>query len=103
VSNDDTGLALHGTGESSGFWRRFAAWCIDAPARILIGLAVVYLPMRLLVFGQAKKYGSTEPSYLWRVMSLPDKTIVFALWHRLLHGAVHSPKAGLARSHCRLR
>ena len=67
-------------GEYSGFWRRFGAWLVDAPLRFGIGLALVYLPMRLLVLGQAERYGSSEPNYLWSVMSFRDKSVVFALW-----------------------
>jgi len=80
VVNNDANQALHRANEYSGFFRRFTAWCVDAPVRFAIGLALVYLPMRLLVFGQAKRYGSTDPSYLWGVMPLADRTTVFVLW-----------------------
>src|ERR1700733_8045419 len=67
-------------GEYSGFWRRFGAWLVDTPLRLGIGLGLVYLPMRLLVRAQTERYGSSEPNYLWSVMSFRDKTVVFALW-----------------------
>jgi hypothetical protein len=67
-------------GEYSGFWRRFGAWLVDALLRFGIGLGLVYLPMKLLVLGQVERYGSSEPNYLWSVMSFRDKSVVFALW-----------------------
>jgi uncharacterized RDD family membrane protein YckC len=62
------------------FSRRFLAWCVDALIRFAVGLAVVFLPMRFFVFRQAERYGSTDPNYLWRAMSSPEKAIVYVLW-----------------------
>src|SRR5438270_10452072 len=67
-------------GEYSGFSRRLGAWMVDAPVRFAIGLGFVFLPIRFLVLGQAKRYGSTDPNYLWSMMSFEDKGMVFALW-----------------------
>ncbi|MGO9255709.1 MAG: RDD family protein [Bryobacteraceae bacterium] len=73
-------LAVPQMDEYPGFWRRLGAWSVDAPLRFAIGLGLVYLPMRLLVLGQGERYGSTDPNYLWSVMSFRNKTVVFALW-----------------------
>ncbi len=72
----------------SGFFRRLAAWLIDAPVRFCIGLALVYLPMRLLVSVQVQSHGSGDPTFLWRVMSVQDKSVVMVLW---LFAAVFIP------------
>jgi uncharacterized RDD family membrane protein YckC len=81
VATTDAGFPLAGAGEcSTSFSRRFWAWCVDTPIRFAIGLAVVFLPMRFIVSGQAEKYGSTDPNYLWRVMSSPERAIVSVLW-----------------------
>jgi len=77
----DAGFPFTGAREySTSFSRRFWAWCVDTPIRFAIGLAVGFLPMRFIVFGQAERYGSTDPNYLWRVMSLPQRAIVSVLW-----------------------
>lgn len=73
-------LQLNRVGDYSGYFQRFGAWLIDAPARFAIGMALIYLPMRLLVFHQAERYASTDPDYLWRVMPSVDRIIVIALW-----------------------
>jgi uncharacterized RDD family membrane protein YckC len=78
--NTDPDLTLSGAAGYSGFLRRFGAWCVDAPIRFAISLALVYSPMRLLVLGQAKRYGSTDPHYLWSMMPFADRSVVFALW-----------------------
>lgn len=69
-------LSLH----YASLWRRAAAWLIDAPLRLGVGLGLVFLPMRALVFNTAQRYGSTEPNYLWSVMSSGEKGEVAALW-----------------------
>jgi uncharacterized RDD family membrane protein YckC len=68
------------TGYYSGFWRRLAALLVDAPLRFAIGLGLVFLPMRFLVLSTASRYGSTEPNYLWSVMSSRERGVVIALW-----------------------
>jgi hypothetical protein len=55
-------------GEQSTFGRRFVARLVNAPLRLAIGLACVYLPMRLLVLDQARRYGSKDANYLWGVL-----------------------------------
>jgi uncharacterized RDD family membrane protein YckC len=62
------------------FPRRFWAWCVDTPIRFGLGLAIVFLPMRLIVFSQVERYGSTDPNRLWKVMSSSEKAIIFILW-----------------------
>jgi hypothetical protein len=59
--------------------RRFAAWCIDTPIRFILGLALVFVPMRFLVTSEAAKLGSTDPNYLWRAMPEPQRLIVIVL------------------------
>jgi len=66
--------------EYSGVVRRFGALCVDGPLRFALGLAIVFLPMRFLVFGLARESGSTDPRYLWRTMPQLDKIFVFAFW-----------------------
>jgi uncharacterized RDD family membrane protein YckC len=80
MASSDTALAPNGTGQYCGFIRRFGAWCIDAPLRFAVGLALVFFPMRALVFGEAKRFGSTDARYLWSVMPFEDKAIVYLLW-----------------------
>jgi len=80
MATSDSAVASPGTAEYSGFARRFAALCIDGPLRFAMGLAIVFLPMRFLVFGLARQSGSTDPNYIWRTMSLLDKAFVFAFW-----------------------
>ena len=76
----DSRLAGQPALEYPSFLRRAAAFCIDAPLRFAIGLALVFLPMRFLVLGEAKRYGSTDARYLWSVIPLLDKAIVYVLW-----------------------
>jgi len=64
----------------TSFCRRFLAWCIDTPIRSVIGLAVVFLPMRFIVLGQAERFGTTDPNRLWAVMSSTEKAVVSLLW-----------------------
>jgi len=65
---------------TTSFPRRFLAWCIDTPIRFVIGLAVVFLPMRFIVLGQAARYGTTDPNRLWNVMSSNEKAVISLLW-----------------------
>jgi len=60
--------------------RRFAAWCIDTPIRFILGLALVFAPMRFLVTSEAARLGSTDPNYLWKAMPEPQRIIVILLW-----------------------
>ena len=76
----DSGLAGQPALEYPSFLRRAAAFCIDAPLRFAIGLALAFLPMRFLVLGEAKRYGSTDARYLWSVIPLLDKAIVYVFW-----------------------
>jgi len=76
----DRGLAGQPALEYPSFLRRVAAFCIDAPLRFAIGLALVFLPMRFLILGWAKQFGSTDPNYLWSSMPISAKAQVFALW-----------------------
>src|SRR4051794_20761147 len=77
---DDASLAVGGTPIYSGFFRRFGAWCVDTPIRLALGLALVYLPLRLVVFSESSRIRSTNPHYLWAVMPNGQKGIVIALW-----------------------
>jgi uncharacterized RDD family membrane protein YckC len=77
-----------GSVQYSTLGRRFVAWLVDAPLRFGIGLACVYLPMRLLVLDQARRYGSQNANYLWSVMPSSQKMMVFAMW---LIAAVAAP------------
>jgi len=77
---DDAGLDRRGATNYAGFFRRLGAWCIDAPLRSGIGLALVYLPMRLLVFSESRRIRSTNPHYIWAVMPNGQKIMVISLW-----------------------
>jgi uncharacterized RDD family membrane protein YckC len=61
-------------------WRRAAAWLVDTPLRLAIGLGLVWMPMRSLVLDTAQRYGSKEPNYLWSVMSPQEKGVVDLLF-----------------------
>jgi len=60
--------------------RRFAAWCVDTPIRFILGLALVFVPMRFLVTSEATKLGSTDPNYLWREMPESQRILVILMW-----------------------
>jgi uncharacterized RDD family membrane protein YckC len=64
----------------AGFLRRLSALLIDVPVIFAAGLGLVFLPMRSLVLGEAKRYASTDPTYLWKVMPRADRVEVFMLW-----------------------
>ena len=72
--------ALPLTAEYSGFLRRFWAWCIDTPLRFVLGLALVFLPVRFLVLGEIARYGTTDARYLWNAMPAAAKAMVLMLW-----------------------
>jgi uncharacterized RDD family membrane protein YckC len=66
--------------EYSQVWRRLVAFAIDGTLVFIAGLAIVYLPMRLLIFSEAARLGSKDAGYLWRTMPLREKSIVEFLW-----------------------
>jgi uncharacterized RDD family membrane protein YckC len=80
MANGDTALTHSANGNYAGYLPRLAAWLVDAPLRLAIGLALVYGPMRLVLGDQVKRHASTDPHYLLGVMSLGERAIFFAFW-----------------------
>jgi uncharacterized RDD family membrane protein YckC len=80
MADGGTVLAHSATGNYAGYLRRLAAWLVDAPLRLGIGLALVYGPMRLVLGDRVKRHVSTDPNYLWGVMSSAGRAIFFAFW-----------------------
>lgn len=81
MATSDAGSASINVGPyTTSFPRGFLAWCIDMPIRFVIGLAIVFLPMRLIVSGQAERYGSTDPNHLWSVMSSAERAVISMFW-----------------------
>jgi|SRR5580693_6811676 hypothetical protein len=80
MGSTDAGLTLGDSSEYFSFTRRFFAWCVDMPTRFIIGLALIFLPMRFMLLVQSKRYGSTNPTVLWNVMCSAEKNMIFMFW-----------------------